>query len=249
MAAYTPQESSQSLGALESGEHLTLATIDGEDDLVDMPTPPGGFLVAQGVAEGTNPANPFAPPDESTGNEISLAVVSLPEPEAPAAPAPAPAPASAPLAARDEAQPPLPTPRVKQRVQRPPLSVQFLHLVSDILSSERKHYAVGVLLVALVGFMPVHLIAGMWEGASYGEIKADLNRSYLDNIDRGEGALSSLRASAVVDLRSKRRVIVIVSSLLWLCACAALSWVWFRVIDWQAVRQRVELRQRSRGVV
>jgi hypothetical protein len=148
-----------------------------------------------------------------------------PVPPAPGDPAGSPLPrtVSTPLLA------PRPSPAA---AAGPPAAVRLA--APRLLASPRARLAIGVLLAIVLGFLPADLVASARERSALRAIDARViaKQDAADSQDSYD-ALDAFRADQLQAKRSKRRMIVLTSILIWGAASGAFGYVWFRHIRWE----------------
>jgi hypothetical protein len=235
------------LGALGQS-NFSLASLDGED----APPPPPAFdappqpdqafeppvepkvsVKINAKPKSDGPKKPivpaqaldlFAPPDAAEQNLVfDLAPEEIEERAKKKATAP---PESAPVAAR-----PVPSPSLSPAMQRPVGGPVMADTPGKPL--DRVRFAAGVVVALVVGFLPVHVTAGMRERSAYAEIDKKVAAAY-EAADSPEtyAALDGAREKLLEEKEGARRNIAITSMLLWAVIAAGVAFVWFRKIPW-----------------
>lgn len=229
-----PDAPQQDLGALSSGE-FALATLDGADD--------------QGGAGGN-----FGPPaDDALPASMGPAI--LPASMGPAIPPPSIGDAFAPPDAEPELALLLDMDRPERKVGTTapavsaPITMASTHEdpapvargagLAGWVRDARLRFAGGVLIAVLVGFVPASLVTSMREGSAFAEIDEELSQTYRRADDEREWLrLDDARARAITHKQEARRDIALASILLWTLVTAGIAYLWFRVVDWDALAAR-----------
>src|SRR5690606_32004868 len=221
-AAYGGGSREQELGALADTSAWQISSLDGSPDDVPTTTRDPDELTATATQPATGNwagADPFAPPEEEREVEVDLAA---------AAPAPAPPP-SVPA---NVTFTPRPAPAGSSAMAATPPATSGLGLLVEKLASGRPHFAVGVFLAVLLGFVPAHLVASAREG-TYDEL-ADRVTAQIQEIDSPEtwDTAATVREAARSTIASRRTNIAVSSAVVWALSFAGLLYAWRRLIDW-----------------
>jgi hypothetical protein len=198
---------------------------DGDDFMLDTPAPtpvPAAAAVARPPAAPAAPVrvdDAFRPPELAQAMDLVLDT-------APRPPAPRPAPraitAEQPAVA---AEPTRPT-----RALRPGVLVR-----EYFLDSARVRFAIGVLLVVLVGFVPAQLYFGVKADAA----QATVLEALQDDVElakRDEEAWKEYDANAANEVRIRRDSLGRVrfgACLLWFAVSSGLGYIYFRKVPWE----------------
>ncbi len=191
-----------------------------------------------GPAFGGGPVDPFAPPDAGVESELRLEV-DTPRKAKGGAMAPAPAPAPPPVSepgpasrqggARGTANDHGAATSAAAAAPRPTPSPGLVDLARD----PRARFVAGVVLAAIIGFIPAALIASVRERSAFADLDSELDRRQNQFTDRAEwDALDTLRASFVERKQAERQSVALTSLVLWAAISGGFAWFWFRKLDW-----------------
>jgi hypothetical protein len=214
-AAFSGNIPVANLGALESSQ-LSLSALDGSEDAI-MP-PPSQMMPASIGPAPERPARDshisLPPPTKPTVSDRFLppeaqgeeAVLELAAPMAPS------------------------TPVLRPRASVAPVNVTFDPGATAIEAPPRWKYAVGVLIAIVLGFVPAHFVGAMRESAVYARIDKNLVAAQSAAISPEDfDALDGLRAHALDEKRSARRIIMLQAMLVWALAGGAIGYGWSRL--------------------
>jgi len=233
-AAYSPAAEPE-LGALGGGD-LSLATLDGADDVSPAPSfepPPDAAALPASFGPASPPVplaespvhDRFAPPDAADEKLLDLDVAPTePRRSGRLADAPPP-PAAAPRAA----------------VAAPASTIHRATSLATLAADPRARLAAGVLLAILVGFVPAHLVASAREASAFDRIDRDVRLRYAAvTSDADYAALDAMLARERQHKQDDRRNIALGSMLIWALTGGAIAFVWFRKLDWDAIAARLD---------
>ncbi len=215
-AAFSGNIPVANLGALESAQ-LSLSALDGSEDAV---MPPASELL---------PASIGPPPARAPARDSHI---SLPPPTKPTVSDRfLPPEVQGEEAALELAAPVAPiTPVLRPRASVPPVNVVFEPGATAIEAPPRWKFAVGVLIAIVLGFVPAHLVGAMRESSAYARIDKDLIAAQSAAISPEDfDALDGLRAHALDEKKSARRMIMLQALLVWALAGGAIWYAWSRL--------------------
>lgn len=215
-AAFSGNIPVANLGALESAQ-LSLSALDGSEDAI-MP-PPSEMM----------PASIGPPPARAPARDSHI---SLPPPPKPAVSDRfLPPEAQSEEAVLELAAPVVPsTPVLRPRASVAPVNVTFDPGATAVEAPPRWKFAVGVLIAIVLGFVPAHFIGAMRESSAYARIDKDLVAAQAAAISPEDfDALDGLRAHALDEKRSARRIIMLQALLVWALAGGAIGYAWSRL--------------------
>ena len=236
-AAFSAEAPATSLGSLE---HLSLASLDGNDDAA---APAGSFAppdAAQPMPASIGPATTptpktakpaaapldlFAPPDaESAEAQVELATDEIEHRAKRAQSAPAAEPAPPPSA-------PL-SPSLRRTAPSMQAASEPAAVVADD-TQQRARFAAGVFLAIVVGFLPSHLVASARERSTFRGIdsQVETTQAAADTPDM-YAQLDSFRDAQLAHKKSEQRNIAMMSMLIWAVVGGAVAFGWFRLAPW-----------------
>ncbi len=247
-AAFSGDTPAASLGALEHGSALSLASVDGSDEVKSeapaasfappaMPASIGPAPAKKPAAAGAKkPAPPkdepldlFVPPEVGDGGGFSVDLAED-EPRKRASTPPAGAPAALPPE-EPKVQIKISTPGA--RASQPAIPVQAAPAKrGNPLADTRVRFTAGVVLAILLGFLPAHFIAAMSEKSAFAEIDRRVLDVQADPATPYE-SLDQLRDEQLARKHSDRRRIAIMAFIIWGAVGGGIAYGWFKRIPWE----------------
>lgn len=253
-AAFTPEPSSASLGALEGeGIPLSLSSVDGNDTSGAVsaaafePPASGGLPASIGPAPekpkaakpgAAKPAKPedkpldlFAPPDaEDAKLSVDIATdeaeISARKRASTPPPMEAVAPTTGPMR---KSQPSLQTPSQGVALAAPSSSKL------GPLGDEKVRFVAGVALALGLGFLPAHLIAASREQSAYDEIDRKVVRAQMAaETPESYALLDKMRADQLDRKEAERRNAAIIAIFVWGLVASGVAFAWFKKIPWDS---------------
>lgn len=254
-AAFTPESSAASLGALEGeGMPLSLSSVDGNDEsgpvsgaAFEPPAAAGGGLPAsigpapekpKAAAAGKaakpkdEPLDLFAPPDAEDA-KLSVDIASDEQDISARKRA-----ATPPAGTETTPTPTAPIRRSQPVMQTPSQGVALAAPSSSKLGplgDEKVRFVAGVLLALGLGFLPAHIIAGMREESAYAEIDRKVIRAQqAADSPEAYAALDKLRADQLDHKEAERRNAAIIALFVWGLVASGIAFAWFKKIPWDS---------------
>lgn len=226
-AAFSGNIPVANLGALESAQ-LSLSALDGSEDAV---VPPASELLPASIGpppEAMLPASIGPPPARAPARDSHI---SLPPPPKPVSDRFLPPEVQGEEAALELAAPVAPvTPVLRPRASVAPVNVVFDPGATAVEAPPRWKFAAGVLIAIVLGFVPAHLVGAMRESSAYARIDKDLIAAQSAAISPEDfDALDGLRARALDEKKSARRIIMLQALLVWALAGGAIGYAWSRL--------------------
>jgi hypothetical protein len=256
-AAFSGDMPAASLGALEQGSALSLASVDGSDaqkreppaasfappdsmqsaSIGPPPEPPKAgvkFADKKPAAPDKKPARPkdepldlFVPPEVAEGGFSVELAVDEPNPRRRASTPPAGEPAVMPSEEELKADVKISTPRKSQ----PVIAAQPAKR-GNPLADTRVRFAAGVVLAILLGFVPAHFVAAMREKSAFDEVDRKVIAAQEDPSTPYD-SLDQLRADQMSRKQSDRRSVAIIAFLIWGAVGGGVAYGWFKRIPWE----------------
>jgi hypothetical protein len=119
---------------------------------------------------------------------------------------------------------------LRPRASVAPVNVVFEPGATAVAAPPRWKFAVGVLIAIVLGFVPAHLVGAMREDSAFTRIDKDLIAAQSAAISPEDfDALDGLRARALDEKRSARRMIMLQALLVWALAGGAIGYAWSRL--------------------